>query len=87
MYVQHTSTIKTDQHEREREDDDSQNEIPAVMSRRSIRKIGRQERTKSWLEQHAHLSGDIDGDGDRDGLLRPPSQGPSRRSSQIRTSH
>jgi hypothetical protein len=64
-----------------------------VMSRRSIRRIGRQERTKSWLEQHAHLSGDIvgggdgEGEGDGDGLLRPPSQGPSRRSSQIRMSH
>lgn len=46
-----------------------------VISSRSVRRIGEQERTMSWAQsQHEQV-------GDEDRLLKPPSQEPTRRSS------
>lgn len=49
-----------------------------AVSTRSVRRIGEQERTQSWAQ--SQLQAD-----DEDRLLKPPSQEPTRRASQICT--
>jgi len=50
-----------------------------AVSTRSMRRIGEQERTKSWAQTQVH--GQERDDGDR--LLKPPSQEPTRRPSSV----
>lgn len=60
--------------------------LPTVVSKRSIRRIGGQERTKSWAQQVQGMDHEHGSEGDKsdeDGLLKPPSHEPISRT----TSH
>jgi hypothetical protein len=66
--------------------------LPTTVSARSVRRIGRRERTKSWAQQVQGMGHEHGSEGDKsdeDGLLKPPSHEPiSRNMSQTcKSSH